>query len=206
MLRVHRGLTIIELAIGLAIIGVLFSLALPAFRTFLQNTQIRNAAETTISGITLARTEAIRRNASVRFQLVTNLQSSCALSTASLNWVVSRGAATSLCHVAPAAQDDDDAPTTADPKTVQKKSALDGSPNVTLAATGGSTLIFSGLGRVVGTGITQIDFTNAAGGTCEHVDTTNGTMRCLRVLISTGGQAKLCDPKVTSTTDPRRCA
>ena len=206
MLRRQRGVTLIELAIGLAIIGVLLAMALPAFRTFLQNTQIRNAAETTLSGITLARTEAIRRNASVRFQLVTNLQSSCALSTSSLNWVVSRGAATSLCHVAPAAQDDDAAPTTTDPKTVQKKSSQDGSPNVTVAASGGSTVIFNGLGRVVGTGITQIDFTNAAGGTCEHVDTTNGTMRCLRILVSTGGQAKLCDPKVTDTTDPRRCA
>jgi type IV fimbrial biogenesis protein FimT len=202
----NRGFTLIELGIGLAVLGILLSLALPAFRTFLQNTQIRNAAEATLAGLNLARTEAIRRNTSVRFQLVTSLTSSCALTSSSLNWVVSRGDATNLCDVAPAAQDDATAPTTADPKTIQKKSSQEGSPNVSLTTSGGSTLVFNGLGRVVGSGITQLEFRNPAGGTCEHIDITNGTMRCLRIMVSTGGQVKMCDPKVIDPTDPRRCA
>jgi type IV fimbrial biogenesis protein FimT len=186
----QRGVTLIEVMITLAIIGLLMLLGLPAFSTFLQNTQIRNAAETTLSGVTLARAEALRRNATVRFQLVSNLTSGCALSATSLNWVVSLADPSGACDAAPS--------------IVQKKSAREGTANVSVATTGGTTLVFNGLGRVVGAGITQFDFSNASGA-CEHVDVTNGTMRCLRILVSTGGQAKLCDPKVTDVTDPRRC-
>lgn len=192
----QRGVTLIELMIAMAILALLMLFAVPAFGTFLQNTQIRNAAETTLSGITLARAEALRRNATVRFQLVSNLTSGCALSAAALNWVVSLDNPAGKCDLAPSE--------TLDPRTVQKKSAREGSPNVNVGTTGGSTLVFNGLGRVVGAGITRFDFSNTSG-VCEHVDTTNGTMRCLSILVSTGGQAKLCDPKVTDVTDPRRC-
>ena len=38
---------------------------------------------------------------------------------------------------------------------------------------------------------------------------TNGTMRCLRIQVSTGGQARMCDPKVVAPVlpdvDPRAC-
>ena len=50
-------------------------------------------------------------------------------------------------------------------------------------------------------GMTQIDLGNSLG-TCEHL---GGQLRCLRVLLGSGGQAKLCDPKVTDNTDPRFC-
>lgn len=193
--RAQRGVTLVEMMIALAIIAFVLLGAVPAFGTFLQNTQIRNAAETTMAGITLARAEALRRNATVRFQLVSDLTAGCALSAGSLNWVVSLADPAGACDVAPS-----DAP----PQIVQKKSARDGSPNVSVATAGGSVIVFNGLGRVTGAGITQIDFSNSSGA-CEHVDPTNGTMRCLRVLVTTGGQAKLCDPKVIDATDPRRC-
>jgi type IV fimbrial biogenesis protein FimT len=198
--RMQTGFSLIELMIGLAIVTILLVLGLPAFNIFLQNTQIRNAAETTLAGITLARSEAVRRNATVRFQLVSNLTSGCALSTSSLDWVVSQADPTGACDAAPSE-------TTA-PQLIQKKSAREGSANVTIATTGGSTLVFNALGRVIGGGITVINFSNPIGGACEHVDPTNGTMRCLRVLVSAGGQTKMCDPKVPLSTppvDPREC-
>jgi type IV fimbrial biogenesis protein FimT len=52
--------------------------------------------------------------------------------------------------------------------------------------------------------MSQILITNPVGGTCEHVD--GGSMRCLRIDISIGGEAKMCDPAVTDVTDPRICA
>jgi type IV fimbrial biogenesis protein FimT len=55
----QRGVTLVEVLIGLAVIGVLLSLALPNFATFLRNTEIKNAAETTLSGLNLARAEAL---------------------------------------------------------------------------------------------------------------------------------------------------
>lgn len=197
--RPQRGVSLIELAIGLAIFGVLLSLALPNFTAFLRNTEIKNAAETTLTGITLARTEAVRRNAGVRFQLMSSLTSACALSTNTLNWVVSQDSAAGLCDVAPS-------DTTA-PRIVQSKSSLEGTRNVVVATTGGSTIIFNALGRVSTAGITQIDLSNPVGGSCEHL-VSGGAMRCLRVLISTGGQIKLCDPQVpvaTPQVDPREC-
>jgi type IV fimbrial biogenesis protein FimT len=144
--------------------------------------------------------EAVRRNATVRFQLVSNLTSGCALSASSLDWVVSQADPAGACDAAPSE-------TTA-PQLIQKKSAREGSSNVVIATTGGSTIVFNALGRVVGAGITTINFSNPIGGTCEDLDPTNGTMRCLRVLVTVGGQTKMCDPKVPLNTpplDPREC-
>jgi type IV fimbrial biogenesis protein FimT len=89
------------------------------------------------------------------------------------------------------------------PQTVQKKSASEGTQQITVATAGGSLITFNGLGRVTGAAITQLDFSNSTG-TCE---TAGGTMRCLRITVSPGGQVKLCDPKVDPAgTDPRRCS
>lgn len=192
-----RGFTIIELVITLALFGVLLGLGIPAFTTFIQNAQIRNAAENAMTGINLAKAEAVRRNTTVRFQLVTNLTSGCALSQSSGTWIVSLDSAAALCDVAPSE--------TTTPRTIRKQSAEDGSPKVAVSATGSSSIVFNGMGRVVGTGISQIDI-NHTTLTCEHVDSVNGTARCLRILISTGGLAKMCDPKMAITTDPRYCS
>lgn len=194
--RARRGFTIIELVVTLALFGVLLGLGVPAFTIFIQNTQIRNAAETVMTGLTQAKSEAIRRNTPVRFQFVTTLTSSCALSQSSGSWIVSQDDPAGTCDVAPS--------DTTTPRTFRKQSSAEGYPKVTVAATGSSSIVFNGIGRIVGTGISQIDFTHNAM-TCEHVDPTNGTARCLRILISTGGAPKLCDPKVTATTDSRYC-
>jgi type IV fimbrial biogenesis protein FimT len=195
LVRVQRGVSLIELMIGLVILGLLLFLALPNFSIFLQNTQIRNAGESVLQGLNLARAEALRRNSSVRFQLVSNLTSGCALANNSLNWVVS------IANPAGTCQEDPGASSAAG--IIQKQSARDGTPNVALAADN-TSVVFNGMGRVVGTGIGSIDLRSLSGA-CEHEDA-NGTMRCLRVLVSTGGQIRLCDPKVdTGGTDPRRC-
>lgn len=193
--RMQRGVTLIELMIALVILTMLLFLALPNFAMFLQNTQIRNAGESVLQGLNLARAEALRRNASVRFQFVSNLTSSCALANNSLNWVVSIANPAGKCNEVPGA--------TAT-QIIQAQSARDGTPNVVVAADA-TSVVFNGMGRVVGAGIATINLSNSSG-TCEHLDATNGTMRCLSVLVSTGGQIRLCDPKVDPAgTDPRRC-
>jgi len=194
--RSNRGFTLIELMIGLAVLGILLAVALPAWNRFLQNTKIRNAAELTISGLNLARVEAMRRNTAVRFQLVSDLTSSCSASTSGLSWVVSLTDPSGACNQAPSES-------TA-PRIIQKRSGLEGTAGVVLAATGGSGAVFNGLGRVTSGGLTQIELSSMQG-TCEHVDPTNGTRRCLRIVISAGGQARMCDPKVADNTDPRFC-
>jgi len=197
--RPQSGFTLIEMMIGLAVMGILLAVALPAFNQFLQNTKIRNAAEATMTGLNLARAEALRRNASVRFTLVSDLTASCSATGSSASWVVSLADPTGACDQAPS-------DTTA-PRIVQKKSGLEATAGVVVAATGGSSVVFTGLGRLPSTGgpyISQIDLSTAQG-TCEHIDPVNGDRRCLRILISAGGQARMCDLKVTDNTDPRFC-
>jgi len=197
-----QGISLIEMMVTLAIIAFLLYLGVPAFTQFLQNTQIRNAAETTLAGLNLARAEAVRRNTSVRFQLVSNLTSGCTISTAALansnghNWVVSLADPEGACDVAPS--------DTVAPQIVQKKSASDGTANVLVTTSAAPLVTFNGLGRVSGAVLSRIDFSNASG-VCEHIPPNDGAMRCLAILMTSGGQAKLCDPAVSDNTDPRFC-
>jgi type IV fimbrial biogenesis protein FimT len=65
------GFSLIELMIVLAIMGLLLVLGVPSFSLLLQNAQVRTAAESVENGLNLARTEAVRRNARVSFNLNT---------------------------------------------------------------------------------------------------------------------------------------
>jgi len=192
----QAGVTIIEMMIALTIMALLAFLALPNISVWLNNTQIRTAGETLLAGINLARTEALRNNSVVRFQMTSTLDSACALSNAGTSWVVSLADPSGACDAAPSG--------TAAPQIIQKKSGSEGAPRVTIAGNG-SVIYFNGLGRQASPGgaanITQIDITNPVGGTCQPA----GPMRCMRITISTGGQVKMCDPAVTDVTDPRIC-
>ena len=189
-----RGFTIIEMMMGIAIMGILLMLALPNFSLFLQNTQIKNAAESLTQGLNLARAEALRRNAPVRFQLVSNLTATCALAAASPAWVVSLEDPVGKCEIAPSE--------TTTPKIVQKQSGTEGTGNIVLETTGGALVTFNGLGRATGVSTTSILIKNTSG-TCEH---DGGPMRCMRGTLSAGGQPRVCDPKVSTAGDPRNCA
>jgi type IV fimbrial biogenesis protein FimT len=75
------------------------------------------------------------------------------------------------------------------------------SASVTISPGGATTITFNGLGTITGNAdgsasITSIDVASA---------TLSGTeIRPLRVVISTGGSPKMCDPAVASS-DPRAC-
>lgn len=64
------GVTLIELMIGVVLVGILLSVAVPSFREWTRNAQIRNAAESVTSGIQRARAEAVARNTDVEFVLL----------------------------------------------------------------------------------------------------------------------------------------
>jgi type IV fimbrial biogenesis protein FimT len=195
----QAGMSLIELLIGLAIFGILMMIGLPNMTAWLNNSQIRTAGETMLAGLTLARTEAVRRNQIVRFQLVSDLSAGCAIATGGSNWVVSLDDPSGACNAAPS--------DTAAPRIVQSRAGGEGTSRVALAATPAGTVYFNGLGRLTSPGgaanMTRVDISNPVGGTCEHVD--GGAMRCLRINISIGGEAKMCDPAVTDATDPRIC-
>ena len=66
-MRRAAGFTLIELMITIAVVAVLLVLSVPTLRGVIENGRIRAAGESWKYGLTLARTEAVRRNAQVEF-------------------------------------------------------------------------------------------------------------------------------------------
>lgn len=63
--RKNRGFTLVELLITVAVVGVLTSIALPSFNTFIAGQRIKTASFDVMSTLILTRSEAIKRNANV---------------------------------------------------------------------------------------------------------------------------------------------
>lgn len=179
----RQGFTLIEVLITLAIVGVVLMLGLPGITEWMQNAQIRTAAESLQSGLQVARTEAVRRNTHVEFVLG--------------NPGNSGGTGWTVRTVNPAAD-------------VQSVPDGVGSRNVVLTASpaGATTVTFNGFGRIPTAPaattnadgsefLTQIDLDNASLSTTAS--------RELRIVISGGGEIRMCDPNVTDVLDPRKC-
>lgn len=120
--KVAMGVTLIELLITVVVLSILLFLALPSFTIWMQNTQIRTAAEGILSGLQLARTEAVRRNISVELRM----------DTAS-GWTVS-------------------VPGTGEVVQTRSEQEGSVHAVVTIAPGGASRVTFGGLGRVVANG------------------------------------------------------
>jgi len=189
-----RGVSLIELLVGIAILGIAVALGAPAFSEWIANSQIRSTAESIQNGLHLARAEAVRRNTSVQFQLTTTLDNSCAVNAAGANWVVSISSATTPV----ASHCGDDISDTASSMLLQKGSPVSANANATISASQ-PAFGFNGLGRIVKTTTpatevvnSTIDISSTRGG-C--LGTTGGTLRCLRLLVAAAGQIRMCDPQ-----------
>ena len=194
----QRGVTLVEIAITMAIVAILLAMGGPSFSQWLQNTQIRTTAQGIQNGLQMARAEAVRRNTNVGFSLANSLDDGCALSVNGPDWIVSMGSPTndlpSACGSAPS---DDTAP-----RIIQKRPGAETGVNAVVTSDQAS-ILFNGLGRItpLPAGNISINVTNPAGGTCA-VD--GGKMRCLRVQVTSVGQIRMCDP-AKSGTDPTGC-
>jgi type IV fimbrial biogenesis protein FimT len=193
--RLQSGFSLIELLIGIALIAILLGLGGPNFVQWIQSSQIRTQAESLQNGLQLARAEAVRRNVPVRFQLTSTDTDACALSTTGANWVVSQDDPAGAC--ASVASD------TVAPRIIQARTAKEGSSKAVVAADQ-SWIGFNALGRVTPAPAANINInvSNPTGGACAAA----GPMRCLRLVVSVGGQIRMCDPAVAANTnDSRAC-
>lgn len=183
----QRGFTLIELLIGIAMVAMVLKFGLPGLGQWIQSSQIRNASESIVSGLQLARSEAVGRNTNVQFVL-----SSLVGGGVASDWTVNCVTPSVNCPGASMTQTE-----------IQKRSAAEGSANAQVTA-GQSTIVFNGMGRVTPTPAANIvlNVTNPTGGTCAA---SSGTMRCLRITVSAGGQVRMCDPALSVSTNPRGC-
>lgn len=195
----QRGLTLIELMVGLTIVAFLLLSGAPSLTAWVRNAQIRSAAESILTGLHHARTEAVKRNSPARFQLTNTLENDCTPSTAGKNWVVNLTATTS-----PEGQCGKAASDAAEPFIVQKSVASsNGSVTVTASQ---SVVSFNGLGQqtpstspAAAVGTMTIDVTSTSGECLTSGGA--GTYRCLRIVVSPAGQARMCDPSVGNSVD-----
>ncbi|MDH4561489.1 GspH/FimT family pseudopilin [Pseudomonas sp. BN411] len=66
----NRGFTLIELITALALVAILAVLAIPSFRGFIANQQVKTASYDLLVALNYARGEAIKRNETVTVQAV----------------------------------------------------------------------------------------------------------------------------------------
>jgi len=71
-IKKSSGFSLIELMIVIAIFSITLTFGVSSYRAWVQNTQIRNAAESIQNGIQRTRAEAVKRNAKVAFVLGAN--------------------------------------------------------------------------------------------------------------------------------------
>lgn len=173
--RKSFGFSLVELMVGIAIVGILATLAMPSFQSWFRNAQIRNAAESIVNGLQRARAEAVARNTNVQFLL-----DGSSFSNWTVDYVVK--------------------PVSTDPPIDQRTSSLEGSNDVYMDAwaadltTHATTITFNNFGGMVPNvaSIVQVDF-RAVGGSP------------LRVTIGAGGNARMCDPNLAPGSSPRAC-
>ena len=67
--RLHRGFTLIELMVALTILILLLVLAMPGYVLWMSDNEIRNATESTASGLRYAQATAISSNRNAQFVL-----------------------------------------------------------------------------------------------------------------------------------------
>jgi type IV fimbrial biogenesis protein FimT len=181
MRTTQRGMTLVEIAIGLILLALLAALAVPSFRDWIQNAQVRTSTESITEGLQLARAEAVRLNGPVAFTLT---------NTTGGAWNIRTLNPTDLTALA----------------TTQDRPASE-TRNASVAASA-ATVCFNGLGQQIAAagGVCPVrstvtfDVTNPAGGTCAP----GGPVRCLRVVVRTGGQVRMCDPALPNT-DSQSC-
>lgn len=193
--RAQRGLSLIELAVVLVIIALLMVAVAPEISQQLRNARIRNAAEAVQQGLLRARAEAISRNQTVRFSLVSNMTDSCTLAATGTSWIVSLSD--------PAGQCDAELSMTVEPRIIARSDGVGANEGTAVVAyrsdsSAANTVLFNAFGRTNGAAdrITRVDLTSA---------TTPNDFRRYRIEISEAGGVRICEPAVTSTNDPRRC-
>jgi type IV fimbrial biogenesis protein FimT len=194
----HRGFTVLELMIGVALLGLLMMLAFPTFTTMMHNARLRAVAESILGGLQGARAEALKRNQTAEFLLMANDPDPADYAAFGAN-TTGPGWAVRMVDTAGVPID-----------FVEGRSGLEGSGQSDAAQLyarisaanlpAGSAIRFDSLGRTnVGTVNAAFDVQPADPTTCRA---NGGDKRCLRVVVTPGGRVRMCDPSIDPALNP----
>lgn len=189
------GFNLIELMVGLALLAMVMFVAIPSITTWMRGSQVRAGTESILGALQSARAEAVRRNANVELVL-TSLEAG---GTAS-DWRIRCVAANASATCPGLGQGADGPGVTYIEQGLNTESSPHAVVSVTPAAT--TSIAFNGTGRITPLpgGNIQFDVAHDAG-TCISA---GGNVRCMRVILAPGGQARMCDPSLPAT-NPRGC-
>lgn len=190
--RRQQGVTLLELMIGVAIVALVLAFGAPSFSRWLQDSKNRTAAEAIANGLQVARSEAVGRNALVRFTL-TDAAGTSAWTVTCVNNVPSCPTATAI-RTYPGANG---------PKVgvsvLPIPAGSSPNPFATEIAAGTSVpagVSFNGLGRVPAAN---------ANADITRIDVTAPNAKRYVVAVSNTGQIRMCDPGVALATSPQGC-
>ncbi|MFG5777064.1 GspH/FimT family pseudopilin [Comamonas sp. J-3] len=197
-----RGMTLVELMIGVVIVASVLALGMPSMALWMKNSRIRSAAEVMQNSLQTARAEAVRRNEVVRVQLVDTIGNDCNLNANGRFWVTNLGAGNNAAASCGQATGDNQ-----DAKILQK-GALSTATNVSVTASQ-TVYAFNGLGQQAATtnptinppNALTVEFTAAEGSCIKD----GGDVRCLNVIVSPAGQVRMCDSAISTRGDALTC-
>lgn len=185
MRRAEQGFTLIEMLVGLGLTVFFMLMTLPSASAYLTDARIRAAAQAYYSDAQLARAEAVRRNAEVRLLLTDDPRAPTA-SVNGLGWVLQAG------------PQGVDWSTFEEAEWVGSKDPEDARTTGLHVAANEAVVLFDGQGAA---SVNQIvKFLGPVADNCYPQGP-----RCLHVVISRGGQVRLCDPGVLQEGDNRTC-
>ncbi|TLY48850.1 MAG: prepilin-type N-terminal cleavage/methylation domain-containing protein [Gammaproteobacteria bacterium] len=180
-MRRQTGFSLIELMIGITLLGLLLVLAAPTYSQWMINSRIRNAAESIQNGLRLARNEAVQRDTNVRFELTS-----------------SSGADWQICVVAVAT----DACSATKSVTLQQFNASGGAKGIVV----GSEKDTSYAKGKFDTSLTSMASTSITFNALGRPTDSGGGTRRLVTTLSVGGSLRTCDPQLAMTTSPQGCS
>jgi type IV fimbrial biogenesis protein FimT len=190
----QRGVTLVELMVGLAILAGLLAMAIPFAGHMITNAKIRTAAESILSGLQLARSSAVNQNAQVQFVLSSTLTDS--------SWYVGCVSPSTTAPVCPA--------------TIQARSGVEGTTQVQVASNI-TPVAFSGFGALTTTTATALTAVPAnavnicvgiigmsSSSASAYSSCSSTSERRLWVSVTPSGSIRMCDPAL-SQPDPQAC-
>ena len=188
-----RGFTLIELMVTITLLGILISLSLPSFTTWIRNSQVRTVSEALQTGLRTAQAEAVRRNRQVVMSFTND-------ANPTLNPItVANGKNWSIQTVA--------SPFINNNVTEFVRAGLLTDVASGVSITGAPKAIcFNADGRLMaptGSAATA----DCAGTPAAFQVSQTASDRPLNVTVAVGGQVRMCDPKrpALSTTSPDGC-